>query len=131
MKAKLKKTTICLVMALAILFGMAPMQTHAADPFWGAKYLEQQYGSFEIPINVNRPITRYTVKTWDFSGDVLLHVQVYNPKGTLVSSYPTSIRANQEVPDQAIYSGGVMGTYKVKVYIVKYTGPGWVGTWLY
>lgn len=131
MKAKLRKSTICFVMALAILFSMAPMQTHAAGPFWGASHLNAGTRSFEIPIDVNRPITRYTIKTWDFSGVVSLEVRVYNPKGNLVSSQVTYVHTNEEVPDQKIFSGGVMGTYKVTCTVRSCSGSGWVGAWLY
>lgn len=131
MKAKLKKAAICFVMAFALLAGMVPMQAHAADPFWGAKYHNSNTKTTNVYINVNRTVTNYTVKTWDFNGDAWFEVKVYNPNGTNVSSNITHINQNEEVPYQLLTNGTVTGTYRVEFKLVYGSGAGWLGTWIY
>lgn len=130
MKA-IKKSTICLAIIFALLVGMVPIRAHAADPFWGATYRNSNVNSFDIYVDVNRSVSRYTLKTWDFTGDVFIEAVVYNPNGVRVSSNVTYINKNEEVAYQLLTNGSVNGKYRVHCTVLHGSGAGWVGAWIY
>lgn len=131
---KLKKAIICFVMTLALLastVSVRAINSEAAAPFWGAAYCNPGVESVDVKVDVTRSVSRITVKTWDFTGDIVLGIDVYDSNGKAISSMPIMIGANEEKGNISIASTKATGTYTLRCYVISGNAGGWIGAWIY
>ena len=134
---RLKKVTICLMMSLVVLvasFAVTSVRVKAAEPYWGAAYLEAGANEVTIYINgVKGPVTQATVKSWDFSSSSYgtMTAQILDPSNNS-HGLPGWLGFNdtQVVKMEGASYGS--GTYKIviNVWDGNHSG-GWIGAWLY
>ncbi|MCI8352799.1 MAG: hypothetical protein HFJ58_04285 [Clostridia bacterium] len=131
---KLNKATICIMMALVILtasFATTSMTARAADPFWGAAYHNPGTDHFTVKIDVTSRVSKIVIKTWDFTGDVSIGIDIFDSNGTQLTELPVIIGQNKTTDPISIRSTGAKGTYRLECYIISGNAGGWVGAWVY
>ena len=135
MMRRLKKKAMSILTAMVVLtsaFGIGSVRVQAADPYWGAGYVNADASSIDITIDdITRDVSHYTVRAWDFTGSVYITVEVYNPNWVRVNYNTTVVTGNGDIPQQIISLGNVKGTYHVRCTISYATSGGWIGVWLY
>ena len=132
MIARIRKSTICIIMVLSVLMAIVVTTTvHAASPFWGAKYISagQTHATVYVE-NVSSKIGFGTAKTWDFSNSATFVAEVYAPSGKYVGTVMIGTNTTQKAKFEG--SCSERGTYRVEFYRYDNTSSGgWVGCWLY
>lgn len=142
---KLKKTTICAMMALVIMVASVATTditaqaatlteavdatTKASSPYWGAAYLSPGANSVTVYVDVSGGVGSATLKSWDFPSDVSLLVDVYSPSNVLLQG-SVLFGSNNELKGtiKACYE---TGQYRLVFRVISGNAGGWVGAWLY
>ena len=132
MTKRLRKATICVMMTLAILassLATTSMTVRAADPFWGAAYLNLGQKEVTVYVDVTKRIDRATLISWDFSSDVLFSVSIYSPNGTPLQE-GVLFGSNGDLKGNIVpcYASG---RYRVVYKVINGNAGGWVGAWIY
>jgi hypothetical protein len=132
MTKRFKKSTLCIMMSLLILatsFATNAITSRAASPYWGAAYLDSGKKSVTVSIDVTSSVKAITLKSWDFSSDVVFYVNVYSPSGKELDM--SILFGSNDEKAGKIYSCSEKGTYTVVYNVATGTAGGWVGAWLY
>lgn len=132
MTKRLRKATICIMMTLVILassFATTGMTVRAADPFWGAAYLNPGEKEVTVYVDVTKRIDSATLISWDFSSNMLFSVSIYSPNGTPLQE-GVLFTSNNDLKGNIVpcYASG---RYRVVYKVIDGNAGGWVGAWLY
>ncbi len=131
---KLKKATICLMMSLVVLaasFAATSVTAQAADPFWGAAYHDPGTDHFTVKIDVTSRVSKIVIKTWDFTGNVSIGIDIFDSNGTQLTDLPVIIGQNKTTDPISIRTTGATGTYRLECYMITGDAGGWMGAWVY
>ncbi len=130
---KIKRATICFVMAVALLITameIGRIKVKAAEPFWGANYRNPGQRTVEVEVNVTSSVSGVTLKTWDFTGPVSLMADVYDSNDTFINRQYLIVGQN-ETKSISINTTKATGTYKVRCTFHSGEAGGWIGVWIF
>lgn len=146
MTRRIKKSTICMMMALVIMvasfattnvkaFAATTSETtdvtaRASAPYWGATYLDPGKGVANVYVDVTKGgVGSATLKSWDFPSNVSFIVNVYSPSNVLLQE-SVLFGTNTELKG-AIRACYETGQYRLEFKVISGNAGGWLGAWLY